>query len=186
MALQSTKIYARYNKMLNKEARDFLATHDTLFDFENLVIVEDLKNSKAISNYREPCIIISSSGMLEGGRIQHHIRHNLSNPYCTILMIGYSAENTLGRQLLDGIPSLRVGEHEIPVLAKVKYTDAFSGHGDQNDLINFVKQQAPDRLKQLFLVHGETDSMEAFRTILSTEGYQKVSMPEKGQTFVLD
>ncbi|WP_250630626.1 MBL fold metallo-hydrolase RNA specificity domain-containing protein [Rhodoflexus caldus] len=186
MALQSTKIYARYSKMLNKDARDFLATHDTLFDFDNLVIVEDLKNSKAISNYREPCIIISSSGMLEGGRIQHHIRHNLSNPYCTILMIGYSAENTLGRQLLDGIPSLRVGDQEIPVLAKVKYTDAFSGHGDQDDLIKFVKQQAPDRLKQLFLVHGETDSMEAFRTLLSTEGYQQVAMPEKGQTFVLD
>ncbi|MCS6968012.1 MAG: MBL fold metallo-hydrolase [Cytophagales bacterium] len=186
MALQSTRIYTRYSRMLNEEARQFMDAHDTLFDFDNLVIVEDLKKSKEISNYREPCIIISSSGMLEGGRIQHHIKHNLANPYCTILMVGYSAENTLGRQLLEGIPSLRLGNKEIPVLAKIKYTDAFSGHGDQNDLINFVKQQSPEQLKHLFLVHGEIEAMETFKNALHAEGYRSITIPERGQTFALE
>jgi metallo-beta-lactamase family protein len=185
LALQSTRTYAKYHRYLNDEARQFMDEHYTLFDFDNLTYVEDLKTSKALSNYREPCIIISSSGMLEGGRIQHHIRANLSNPYCTILMIGYSAEGTLGHQLINGARSVRHGDTELAVMAKIVYTDIFSGHGDHNDLLRFVSSQQPDKLRQLFLVHGEPVSMEALQTALSELGYRHIEIPEKGSEYHL-
>ncbi|MCU0450016.1 MAG: MBL fold metallo-hydrolase [Bernardetiaceae bacterium] len=185
LALQSTKTYVKNAKHLNQTARDFLAEHGSLFDFDNLVYVEDLKTSKAVANYHQPCVIISSSGMLEGGRIQHHIRTNLSNPYCTILMIGYASEGTLGRKLLDGNKSVVVGDKELAVMARIVYTDAFSGHGDQTDLLNFVGQHPAERLQKLFLVHGEVPAMETFRGLLAQRGYQQVELPARGQTFEL-
>ncbi len=185
LAMQSTKTYIRYSRHLNAEAQAFLASSESPFDFENLVYVEDLRTSKALSNYRDPCIIISSSGMLEGGRIQHHIRSNLANPYCTILMIGYSSEGTLGRKLLDGNKSVEFGGKEFAVAAKIMYTDAFSGHGDQNDLLNFVRSQDKAKLKQLFITHGEPASMQIFKGLLEAEGYANIEMPVKGQTYQL-
>jgi metallo-beta-lactamase family protein len=185
LAMQSTKTYVRYTRHLNAEAQEFLTSTESPFDFENLVYVEDLRTSKALSNYREPCIIISSSGMLEGGRIQHHIRANLANPYCTILMIGYSSEGTLGRKLLDGNKSIEFGGKQLAVSAKIMYTDAFSGHGDQTDLLNFVRSQDKAKLKQLFITHGEPASMQIFKGLLEAEGYANVEMPTKGQTYEL-
>jgi metallo-beta-lactamase family protein len=185
LALQSTKIYEKYNRYLNKTAQEFKNDNDWLFDFDNLVYVENLKDSKQLSNYNQPCIIISSSGMMEGGRIQHHVAKNLNNPYCTILMVGYSAEGTLGHELLMGKKELRIGDNLVPVLAKVVYTDVLSGHGDQKDLLKFVKHQAPEHLKQLFLIHGEPQSMEDFKNLVQEHGYTKVTIPHKGQEVVL-
>jgi metallo-beta-lactamase family protein len=184
LAHKSTETYAKYQKFLNPEAQKFQEQYADLFDFENLEYVEDLKNSKQIADYQQPCIIISSSGMIEGGRIQHHVRTNLSNPYSTILMIGFAAEGTLGHRLLMGEKMVRIEDKEVAVLANIARIDAFSGHGDLDDLLDFVKTQQPTQLKKVFLVHGEAESMENFKSVLENEGYQ-VDMPKKGQTFEL-
>ncbi len=184
LAHKSTETYAKYQKFLNPEAQKFQEQYEDLFDFENLEYVEDLKSSKQIADYQQPCIIISSSGMIEGGRVQHHVRTNLSNPYSTILMIGFAAEGTLGHRLLMGEKMVRIEDKEVAVLAHIARIDAFSGHGDLDDLLDFVKTQKPQTLKKVFLVHGEAESMENFKNELESEGYQ-VDMPKKGQTFEL-
>ncbi len=185
LALESSKVYQRNVRMLNREAREFNEDNESLFDFENLIYLESTDASRAVSNHTEPCIIISSSGMVQGGRVEYHVAQNISNPYCTILMIGYCAEGTLGWRLLNGQSTLRIRGKEEQVLANVEKIDVFSGHGDQDDLVEFVRQQSPEQLKQIFLVHGEKPSMESFKNTLESVGYKNIEIPEKGQTFEL-
>jgi len=186
LAYKSTKVYESFIKILNKEAQDFFENNESLFDFENLVYVEDLKQSKLIKNYSEPCIIVSSSGMVQGGRVEQHIFDNISNPYCTILMIGYASEGTLGHELLNGMKVLKTKSgKELSVQATIESIDIFSGHGDLDDLTDFVKYQDKDKLKNVFLTHGELQSMFDFKDHLNKEGYQNVEIPEKGQAFLI-
>lgn len=185
LALESSKVYQRNVRMLNKEAREFNEDNESLFDFENLIYLESTDASRAISNHFEPCVIISSSGMIQGGRVEHHIAQNIGNPYCTILIIGYCAEGTLGWRLLNGQKSLKIRDKEEVVLATIERIDTFSGHGDKIDLINFVKQQETAGLKKVFLVHGELKSMEAFKNTLEDEGYTNIEIPNRGQCFEL-
>jgi len=185
LAYQSTKAYETYLSLLNDEANSFYAEHKSLFDFDNLIYVEDLKTSKLISNHNEPCIIISASGMIQGGRVEHHIKNNIQNPYATILLIGFAAEGTIGHQLLHGDKTIEIGEKKLAVLANIRCIDIFSGHGDQKDLLEFVEYQDSQQLKQTFLVHGEEDSMEIFKEILEKRNYPKVTIPRIGESFDL-
>ncbi|MFC5408116.1 MBL fold metallo-hydrolase RNA specificity domain-containing protein [Larkinella bovis] len=185
LALESTKVYQKNLRLLNREAKEYYEENESLFDFANFEYLESSKASREVSNYREPCIIISSSGMVQGGRVEQHVAANISNPYCTILIIGYCAEGTLGWRLLNGQPTISIKDKEEPVLAKVERTDVFSGHGDRDDLVRFVKHQSSEKLKKVFLVHGEYTSMVAFQQTLQEEGFAQVVIPEKGQQFDL-
>lgn len=185
LAGYATDIFRKHHALLNDEAQDFYKQLGDEFEFENLDYIQDMNASKAISNYYEPCIIISSAGMLEGGRIQDHLYYNISNYYCTILFIGYCAKGTLGHRLLRGDPVINLRHRELSVFATIKQTDIFSGHGDHTDLINFVKQQNPQKIKKVFLVHGEITAMEAFKMALCEENYN-AEIAEKGKTYNLD
>ncbi|GAB3900312.1 MBL fold metallo-hydrolase [Larkinella knui] len=185
LALESTKVYQKNLRMLNKEAKAYQEENASLFDFVNFEYLESSKASREVSNYNQPCIIISSSGMVQGGRVEQHVAANISNPYCTILIIGYCAEGTLGWRLLNGQPTISIKDKEEPVLAKVERTDVFSGHGDRDDLVRFVKHQSPEKLKKVFLVHGEFTSMSAFQQTLLEEGFPNVELPTKGQMYEL-
>lgn len=185
MGRSSTKIYAKYLSYLNSEARSFQKEYDELFDFDNLVYLQSDKESNAIQNYHEPCVIISSSGMITGGRVEKHIADNISNSYATILLIGYSAEGTLGRQLLSGAESIKVKDREYKVNAQIRKIDVFSGHADQKSLLDFVKNQSINQLKKIFLTHGEQDSMLEFSDEIKKIGFSEVILPCKNETFLL-
>ncbi len=185
MALKSSQIYEKYRGHLNKEAQDFYKENGNLFNFENLTYVPDLEGSKAISNYYEPCIIISSSGMIHGGRIENHVLKNLENPYCTIFMIGFSAEGTVGNKLMTGEKQVVLKGKQVEVKARIEKTDIFSGHADLKGLMHFVDQQKDGPMKNLFLVHGEENVMEDFKKTLTWSGYENVTIPEWGQNFEL-
>lgn len=185
LALKSTRIYEKYPSLMNQQAQNYKKEVGELFDFSNLTYVENAKDSKTLSNYSRPCIIISSSGMISGGRVEHHVRQNLSNPYATILLVGYAAEGTLGYDLVNGKRSFKWDNTEYAVNCTVAQTDVFSGHGDLDDLMDFVSYQKPDKLKQLFLVHGEYQSQQDFAATLASRGYEQVSIPAKGQSFEL-
>lgn len=185
MAEACTRIYENHLHILNKEAKEFYKINNNLFDFSNLIQIQGSKESKAISNYSEPCIILSSSGMITGGRIQEHIRKNLSNQYCTVLLVGYSAEGTTGHSLYKGEKIIFLNGKAIPVQAEIIHTDVFSGHGDQKDLINYIKPLVTPRLKRIFLVHGEEKSMHALKDKILDIGYEKIEMPEKGEEFLI-
>ena len=184
MANSSTGIFRKHHNLLSEESQEFYRKSGDEFEFDNLVYVENLKDSRQVSNYFEPCIIISSAGMLEGGRIQDHLFHNIQNYYCTILFIGYCAKGTLGFRLLRGDPIVHIKDRDLAVYATIKQTDLFSAHGDHEDLVNTVKQINSAKLKQVFLVHGETTSMQALADTLAEDGYQ-VTAAKKGVAYEL-
>ena len=185
MGRSSTKIYAKYLSYLNSEARSFQKEYDELFDFDNLVYLQSEKESNAIQNYHEPCVIISSSGMITGGRVEKHIADNICNSYATILLIGYSAEGTLGRQLLAGTETIKVKDREYKVNARIRKIDVFSGHADQLGLLGFIKNQQIDKLKKVFLTHGEEESMLEFKLEIQKLGFNEVILPSKNETYLL-
>ncbi|GAA4808494.1 MBL fold metallo-hydrolase [Olivibacter ginsenosidimutans] len=184
LANYATDVYRKFHHLLNEEATAFYAREGDQFEFENLKYVENLDESKAISNYYDPCIIVSSAGMLEGGRIQDHLYENLQNYYCTILFIGYCAKGTLGHRLLRGDPVVKLRHRELSVFATIKQTDCLSGHADHRDLVATIRQQSQETLKKVFLVHGDLSSMQALQADLSNNGYT-VEIPEKGVTIAL-
>ncbi|WP_207533412.1 MBL fold metallo-hydrolase RNA specificity domain-containing protein [Desertivirga arenae] len=178
----ATDVYRKHHQYVSEDAKEFYKHKGDEFEFDNLFYVQNLKESREISNYYEPCVIVSSAGMLEGGRIQDHLFHNIQNYYCTILFIGYSAKGTLGNRLLRGDPIVTIRDRELSVYATIKQTDVLSGHGDHDDLLNIIKSQPKDKLKKVFLVHGEPQSMEALKKDLTDESYNVV-IPEKGEVW---
>ncbi|RZK44100.1 MAG: MBL fold metallo-hydrolase [Pedobacter sp.] len=185
LANHATEVYRRNHHLVNDEAKHFYQREGDQFEFENLSYVHDQKESKSISNYLEPCIIISSAGMLEGGRIQDHLYYNIQNYYCTILFIGYCAKGTLGHRLLRGDPIVRLRNRDLMVYAAIKKTDLLSGHGDHDDLMGVVKNQDKGKLKKIILVHGEMNSLNAFASAITEAGYP-VTIPERGISIELN
>src|SRR5690606_26711675 len=183
MANHATEVFRKYKNYLNHDAVSFYEKNGDEFDFNNLTYVKELKESKEISNHFEPCIIISSAGMLEGGRIQDHLFHNIQNIYAKILFIGYCSEGTLGHRLLRGDSFIRLKGKDLAVFAKVDRTDLFSGHADHHDILNYISA-IPNKPERIFLVHGEQNSMLALQKDLESRQYQ-VSIPEKGMVFEL-
>ncbi len=184
MALESIQIYQEMVKYTNEEAKALADDEEDLFSFDQLEYVKRIGDSKALSNHFESAIIISASGMLEGGRIQTHLKTQLQNPNATVFFIGYMAEGTLGRKLIDGARSVTVDGKRVEVHATLEASDIFSGHADETGLLDFVSSQDPAKLKKVFLVHGDFSSMLSFSTSLEGRGYQ-VEIPAKGQTFIL-
>jgi len=184
LASFATDIYRKHHHLLNEESQHFYSTKGDEFEFEELSYVQDKRESLSVSNYHEPCIIISSAGMLEGGRIQDHLYYNIQNYYCTILFIGYCAKGTLGDRLLRGDPIIRLRNRDLMVYASIKKTDLLSGHADHNDLLSTIKNQDSTKLKQVFLVHGEPTRMNVLKDALKDEGYQ-VTIPFKGEIYEL-
>ena len=185
LATRSTEVFRKYHNLVNSEAQEFYKEMGDEFEFDNLTYVETLKDSRQVSNYFEPCIIISSAGMLDGGRIQDHLFYNIQNYYCTILFIGYSAKGTLGHRLLRGDPIVHIKDRDMSVYATIKQTDVLSAHGDQADLMATVQQLDQSKLKKVFLVHGEGENMQVFADLLDEEGYNVV-IPEKGLVYELN
>lgn len=184
LASAATEIYHKFQRYLNEEAQDFYRNEVEGAEFKELSYVYDKRESMSVSNYHEPCIIISSAGMLEGGRIQDHLYYNIQNYYCTILFIGYCAKGTLGNRLLRGDPIIRLRNRDLMVYATIKQTDLLSGHGDHSDLMDMIKDQNQNTLKKIFLVHGELSRMNNLSVALEDDNYN-VIIPKKGDTFDL-
>ncbi len=183
LAFASNSVYNRHVNEMNEEARAYHKANKTLFGFDNLFYVKSAKESKALSTSPESCIIVSSSGMLDAGRIQLHVRNNLDDERSTILMIGFCAEGTFGYDLLHAQGSVRFDNKDVSVKAKILQTDVLSGHGDLNDLLGFFEPHKPQQTKQIFLVHGEYGAMSEFEKTLQEKGYTNIAIPEKGQEF---
>lgn len=184
MATQATQLFKKHHRFVSQQAQSFYSHNGDEFEFDNLQYVKELSESKEISNYFEPCIIISSAGMLEGGRIQDHLFFNIQNFYATIFFIGFCAKGTLGSRLLRGDSVVKVKGKDLSVFATIKKTDLFSGHADHADLIEYIAHTPPQKLKTVFLVHGEPEAMQALQTDLETKSYE-VKIPTKGEVFEL-
>ena len=157
MAIDVTEAFRRHRDRFDEETWQRITEGLPPLDFPGLVLSRSTDESKAINNVKEPCVIMSTSGMCTAGRIKHHLRQNLPRANSTILFVGYQAQGTLGRQIVDGKPEVRIHGVSYPVRARVEQIYGFSGHADRTGLLHWADgfQQPPRRV---FLTHGEEDA----------------------------
>ncbi len=185
LAVNATHVFEEHPNYYDEDALSYLLNGDNPLDFENLHFVETSDESKALNEDMTPKVIISASGMCEVGRIKHHLKHNLYRPESTVLFVGFQADGTLGRKLLDGEKMVKLFGDEIAVNAQISYLDAFSGHADRDGLIEWIRRinKKPDNI---FIVHGEYNAQIAFKeTITNTFGINCI-IPDFEQTYTDD
>jgi metallo-beta-lactamase family protein len=183
LAIRSTSVYQNNLSYLNEEATKFHKEHGSLFDFPLLHVIEDEKESDLLSQFPEPCVIISAAGMVEGGRIQMHIRNNIGNSDNTILIAGFCAEGTLGHRLLQGQDFVEINYKKHPVRADIARTDVFSAHPDHEGLLKYLRASTNGVTKGIFLVHGDPEQMDKLSGDID---FANVITPEKGTAYDLE
>jgi metallo-beta-lactamase family protein len=184
LAVNITDVFSRHRGCFDAEAQVFLAGHNGDMAFRRLKMIRTQAESRKLNDLKEPCIVISSSGMAESGRVLHHLKRAIGGERNLILLVGFAAEHTLARRLRDGAKLVRIFGEEYPVHAHVAALDAFSAHADQPALVAHVEGFNRQRLKRVFLVHGELDQAQPLQQVLQARGFDVV-VPEKGQSFEL-
>ena len=178
-----TDVFRQYNSDFDLETwQDFLMDGDSPFSFNRLNYIETVEESKSLNNKTGPLIIIASSGMLEGGRVLHHLRNDIGNPKSTILLTGYQAENTLGRRLEMGAKTAKIFGEEFKVKERIIKIDKLSAHADRWQLLDYIEKIKG--LKKVFLVHGEKEAaISLAKLIKEKKPYLEVIIPKLGETF---
>src|SRR5262249_53253102 len=152
--------------------------HGEVFDFDGVKFITKVEDSMKLNDLRQPAIIISSSGMCEAGRVLHHLRNNIEDARNTVLIVGFQAQHTLGRRLVERRPRVRILGIERELHAQVTVMNAFSAHADKNDLLAYAQACGPDT-KQFFLIHGEPEQQEPLRGVMKAQGL-KATAPAPG------
>jgi metallo-beta-lactamase family protein len=178
LAIKTTHVYENHPELLNEDATRFLKEYKSLFDFEGLHWIDDYKEHEHVLAYTDSCIIVSAAGMVEGGRIQEHVKNNIQNPFSTILIAGFCAEGTLGYRLLQGQRSISIKGREYPIYASIRSTDVFSSHPGKQEILDYLLACEPQKIKQIFLVHGDEKNLIAMQETLQEMGLQNIEVPD--------
>ncbi len=181
LSVNATNIFRLHKECFNDRMVELMETDSDPFGFNDLFFIQQVDDSKRLNETKEPCIIISASGMMEAGRVKHHLANSISNSKNTILGVGYCAPSTLGARILRGDKEVSIFGTLYPVRADVEKLDSYSGHADYNEMIQFLECQDKEKIKQLILVHGEIHSQEFFKDQLKEKGYDKIFIPELGE-----
>lgn len=186
LALKATEVFKNHPECFDRETnRIFLESGDDPFGFGRLKYITTVDQSKELNEMHEPMIIISASGMAEGGRILHHLANNIGNPKNLILFVGYAAEHTLARKIMDGMDKVNILSEEYSVKAQIKTMDYFSGHADQKELIEYLRLNPTKKLKNIFLVHGEEEQALPLKEKIIQKGYKNAIFPFSEEKFVI-
>jgi len=184
LAVSATNVFRSHPECFDRETnRMFLVNGDDPFGFERLKYVSDVNASKELNEKKDPMIVISASGMAEGGRILHHLKNNVSDPKNLVLFVGYAAEHTLARKIMDGAKEVNIFGEKNVINCRVKKMDYFSAHADQKELIDYIRLNHKEKLKNIFLVHGEEDQSLVFREKLVKMSYRNVHFPVPAEKF---
>lgn len=179
LAIAATSVFALHPDVFDRGEALVTAVED-LFDFERLEFARDAAASKALNERRGPMIIVAASGMAEAGRILHHLAHGAPDPRNTILVVGFQAEHTLGRRIVERRPSIKVYGEEIPLRASVEVLDGYSAHADRGELHRWLRAvRGSSSLRSVYLVHGETAAQDSFARQLRADGFD-VTVPARG------
>lgn len=178
---KATQVLKDHPEVYNNAVKEVLKVDADPFGFKNLRFVQSTEESKALNNDPRPCVIISSSGMAEAGRVKHHIKNNIENPKNTILIVGYCEPNSLGGHLVRGDHEVFIFGDSYAVKAEVQSIKSMSAHGDYDDLLRFISDQDPEKVKEIFLVHGEYEVQQHFAQRLHDKGFSKVEIPYQHQ-----
>ena len=181
LSVEATAVMKKHQSELNKKFQEFLERDKEPFDFKRLHYIQNVEESKALNERKEPCVIISASGMADAGRVKHHIKNVISDKRNTILIVGYCEPRSLGGKLMRNYKDVTLFGEPYEVRAEIEVMRSMSAHGDYEDLCQFIACQNPQAIKKLFLVHGEYDVQQTFRSKLMRKGFADVEIPELHQ-----
>lgn len=185
LSVNATTIFRRYTDLLNDDVIDTARYDDDVFGFANLHYITDIHESKALNNSDKPCIIISASGMLEAGRIKHHVANHIDDPTTTILIVGYCTPESLGARIQDPKREfVSIFGYDHRIRAQITRLEGFSGHADYRELCELLAPQA-ERVRRTFIVHGEPAAADALRDHLYETGFRNIEVAQKGETVLL-
>jgi len=185
LAISATEIFRQNTELFDEDVRHRIESGDNPLEFPGLKFTRTADESRALNESTTPSIIISASGMCEVGRIKHHLKHNLWNPRNTILFVGYQAPGTLGAKIVAGEKKVRIFGEEVAINARIEYIEGYSGHADQEWLLNFIYSFI-NKPKHIFLVHGEPEGQRILKEKILETTDIPVSIPEYGETYKLD
>jgi metallo-beta-lactamase family protein len=185
LSTNATEIFRKHPECFDNEAMKIMKSDTDLFGFDRLRYIRDVEESKKLNDLKEPCMIIAASGMCEAGRIVHHLSNNIENPKNTVMIVGYQAEHTLGRKLVNRDREISIFGEVKQLKCEVAVLNSFSAHADKNELLDFVKPMDRKQLKNIFLVHGDVDQAEKFAATLKENKFQRVDIPERLEKFEL-
>ncbi len=183
LSLKATKVYARHRECYDEVASDILREGVDPMKFPGLKFTETADQSRALNEAPGPMVVISASGMCEGGRVLHHLRHTVSDARNIILIVGYQAEHTLGRRIVERQSPIKILGDEFELNARVHTINALSAHADRKALMRWFDGIKSDRLQRVFAVHGEPEKVEAMKALVSQHGVADVAAPVPGQKF---
>jgi len=183
LAVNATTVFRMHPECYNKNFLNVLTKDSDPFGFDNLFYINKVEDSKRLNDHKKPCVIISASGMMEAGRVKHHLANNISDPKNTILVVGYCAPTTLGARIVRGDKEVSIHGTVYPVNAEVKKIESFSGHADYREMINFLSCQEKAEISRIFIVHGEYETQKKYVITLQNEGFKNIEIPAKGQEF---
>lgn len=183
---KATLVLKEHPEVYNKNVQEVLKVDDDPFAFKGLRFVQSTEESIALNNDPRPCVIISSSGMAEAGRVKHHIKNNINTDKTTILIVGYCEPNSLGGHLMRGEKEVFIFGERYDVKAEVRSIKSMSAHGDYEDLLHFLSCQDPAKVKKIFLVHGEYEVQQHFSKILKEKGFLNVEIPYQHEKIALN
>ena len=184
LAISATEVFRENTEIFDEETKEEIMRGDNPLEFPGLKFTRTADESKVLNEDQTPSIIISASGMCEVGRIKHHLKHNLWNPKSTILFVGYQAPGTLGYSIVNGAKTVKIFGEEIAVNARIEYIEGYSGHADQELLMNCIYSYIK-KPKHIFLVHGEPESQDVLADKIEEETKIGVTIPEFGETYEL-
>jgi metallo-beta-lactamase family protein len=183
LAVNATDIYKQHPECFDYETRKLIIEREDPFGFNTLTYIRDVQASKAINNMQGPMIIISASGMCEGGRVLHHLANNIENPDNIILIVGYSAEHTLGRRITEKDEIVKIFGEEYKLKAEVEVFHSFSAHADRDEMLSYFDKFDRKKIKKFFLVHGDYEVQQDFRASLEKIGFSNIEIPKRGHSF---
>jgi len=183
LSVNATNIFRLHKECFNELMVEKMDTDPDPFGFDRLFFVTNVEESKKLNFSKEPCVIISASGMMEAGRVKHHLANNIAFEQNTILAVGYCAPSTLGARILRGEDRVSIFGTEYMVKADVEKLDSYSGHADYQELLHFLDCQNKSENKMVFVVHGEYKAQQFFQTKLKEAGFKNVVIPELGEEF---
>jgi metallo-beta-lactamase family protein len=183
LAINATEVFASHPECFDDDLHRYMIDDPNPFGFNDLIYVRSSEESKALNDRSEPCIIIASSGMMNAGRIRHHLINNVDNQRNTFLIVGYCSPGTPGAQLRDGAREISLFGKTKPVLADVETMDSFSAHGDQREMLDVIKNQV-GHAKTVCLVHGTEERMAVWRDFLVGQGFADVRIPALGEEII--
>ncbi len=185
LAINATGVFLAHPECFDRDLVEYMRTDDNPWGFHKLQYVRKASKSKSLNGIKMPMVIISASGMCEAGRILHHLRNNIEDPRNTVLMVGYCADHTLGKRLIERRPEVRIFGERHTLRSDVVVMNQYSAHADEPGLLNVIQSLDQDRLRNIFLVHGAPERQNAFMDRLVKEKYKGVLIPEHGESFEL-